>query len=128
MANKDDSLFRHPFVPIFCLIIVAVKCLLIRCYHSTDFEVHRNWMALAYHLPMSDWYRSDLSQWTLDYPPFFAYLEWIFAQFAAAFDPEIVTLQRDAFFSENTLIFQRITVIIADLCYRLSAPNGSIFS
>ncbi|KAL3102560.1 hypothetical protein niasHS_000888 [Heterodera schachtii] len=121
MANKnDDSLFRHPFMPIFCLIIVAVKCLLIRCYHSTDFEVHRNWMALVHHLPMSDWYRSDLSQWTLDYPPFFAYLEWIFAQFAAALDPEIVTLQRDAFFSQNTLIFQRITVIIADLCYLFS--------
>ncbi|KAL3115164.1 hypothetical protein niasHT_016257 [Heterodera trifolii] len=121
MANKnDDSLFRHPFMPIFCLIIVAVKCLLIRCYYSTDFEVHRNWMALVHHLPMSDWYRSDLSQWTLDYPPFFAYLEWIFAQFAAALDPEIVTLQRDAFFSQNTLIFQRITVIIADLCYFFS--------
>uniref|UniRef100_A0A914H6Z2 dolichyl-P-Glc:Glc1Man9GlcNAc2-PP-dolichol alpha-1,3-glucosyltransferase n=1 Tax=Globodera rostochiensis TaxID=31243 RepID=A0A914H6Z2_GLORO len=116
----DTSLFWHPVVPVCWLFIVSIKLLLMRCYHSTDFEVHRNWMALTHHLPLSDWYSSNLSQWTLDYPPFFAYLEWLFAQFAAFFDHEILTMQKEPFFSENTLLFQRLSVILTDFCYFIS--------
>ena len=76
------------------VIATAMKILLLPCYHSTDLEVHRNWMAITYSFPLKSWYYEESSIWTLDYPPFFAYFEWFLSKIAVYFDKNIVQVTR----------------------------------
>nr|CAD2197121.1 unnamed protein product [Meloidogyne enterolobii] len=90
--------------------VVSVKFMLINSYHSTDFEVHRNWMSIVYNLPLGHWYHSQISKWTLDYPPFFAYFEWVLAKLASLIDPNILTLGRKNIFQHLHFIFKELVL------------------
>lgn len=101
----------------FWICSLFLKLLLVPDYYSTDFDVHRNWLALTNALPISEWYYEKTSQWTLDYPPFFAYFEWILSQFVPNCvrqdgGMDIVPVGKFGF---PTILFQRITVIVTEI-------------
>lgn len=101
-------------------ILSLVKALLFvtpEGYRSTDFEVHRNWLAITHTLPLSEWYRDTNSEWTLDYPPLFAYFEWVLQfLYPEKWDPDaLIPEVKSHYHSSLTLIaFQRFSVIASD--------------
>lgn len=63
-------------------------------------------------------YAEQTSEWTLDYPPFFAFFERGLAALAAALlphDPGILRVSAAPYASEGTVWFQRLTVMATDL-------------
>nr|CCA20034.1 Probable dolichyl pyrophosphate Glc1Man9GlcNAc2 alpha1 putative [Albugo laibachii Nc14] len=93
----------------------ALKALLFPSYVSTDFEVHRNWLSIVYNLPPSEWYHERTSEWTMDYPPFFAWFEYCLAQIAALFlECDALRISSTPIQSNSLLHFQRFSVISCD--------------
>lgn len=71
-------------------------------------------MAITNSLPLDEWYISNISQWTLDYPPVFAWMEKCFTCFAAFIDPQMLVLDNLNYASDSTVAFQRLSVIVTD--------------
>uniref|UniRef100_A0A0K0G119 Alpha-1,3-glucosyltransferase n=1 Tax=Strongyloides venezuelensis TaxID=75913 RepID=A0A0K0G119_STRVS len=118
--TTDVSFFKVALISTICLI--AIKTCLIRSYTSTDFEVHRNWMAITFAKNLSEWYYEDTSEWTLDYPPFFAYFEWLLAQGAFKIGlKDSLKISEKPIMNDGILYYQRFTVILVDLLYYVGA-------
>lgn len=118
MSSKSSILYNCNYWLIF-LTCSFLKILTVHLYHSTDFEVHRHWLAITSHLPRNSWYFDASSEHTLDYPPLFAFGQYILGLFItkvfSQFDSDITTLTQHDYKSIPTLYFQHLTVILTDL-------------
>ena len=116
------------------LLTITLKVLLIPSYFSTDFDVHRNWLAITRNLPLQEWYFDDVdgqTVHTLDYPPGFAWFEYLLSNNFITnillkngwLDERCLQLlpDNDNTPSERCIVFHRCTVIISDLILFLGA-------
>ncbi|PVG03503.1 ALG6, ALG8 glycosyltransferase [Serendipita vermifera] len=115
-ASRDSRRFEWDLL----IVGTALKLLLFPAYRSTDFEVHRNWMAITHSLPVSKWYFEKTSEWTLDYPPFFAYFEYLLSIPASLIDSKMVELNNLSYDSWSVIAYQRSTVIVSELVMALA--------
>ena len=117
-----------------CVKYVPVSSSPDQLYRSTDFDVHRNWLAVTRHLPLDQWYYDDVggtTVHTLDYPPGFAYFEYVLGN-----NPITNSLLSQGWLDERCLAllpdhdntpsdpcvkFQRMTVLLSDVVLYVGA-------
>ena len=56
----------------------------------------------------------DTSEWTVDYPPFFAWFEFILSQLVSIVDPSIVKVGKLHYVSWSCVVFQKVSVILTE--------------
>jgi alpha-1,3-glucosyltransferase len=59
--------------------------------------------------------KQETSQWTLDYPPFFAFFERFWSRFAFLVNPAITRLDNLEYSEWTAVAFQRTTVVLSEL-------------
>jgi len=91
MSWDSTSPWRSPWAVLG--VALALRIALAPGYASTDMEVHRNWLAVTRRRPLGEWYWESTSQWTLDYPPLFAYAQWALGAVADAVCPQAVQVR-----------------------------------
>lgn len=96
-------------------LCTLLKLLLVPAAYSTDLDVHRHWKSLVWNLPLSQWYTDESSQWTLDYPPLFAYFEYALATLARLTNPDVLRLGDVSVASSATVAFLRASVMATDV-------------
>ena len=91
-----------------------------------DYRLPSSTCALSFSPYSSSFYflyflTKDRSEWTLDYPPFFAWFEWILSLAASRIDPEMTKVDNIGYASAEAVIFQRLTVIVSEVLLAYAA-------
>lgn len=114
--SSHQSSPSNSLILLIALFSIALKLLLFPAPYSTDLYVHRHWKRLTITQPISHWYTDNSAPCCpLDYPPLFAYFEYILGNILYQVPSPLFTTstQEPATTLELTLL--RTTVLFSDL-------------